>query len=316
MYDRISRRSVQVLVPALLGAILVGISYWLYSGLVTPPVPPAVDGSAAIYVDDPRIVTQMEATFDPAADRQPGRSAFTITLTFIAPASPPPQVTAVRWALVLYRDARLVEGTAVLPPTATIVDTAAADPPLVAGRRQPVQVISGTAYLTFVGGRSAAAVINGTLPVDVFAAAGSKLALSLPRYGRVQLSPLFEFPNQPGAIDIGVPGAWSRPDIFQVDVDAGPNGAEQRIDTASPSIDDPARLRWQSDESVRALLQRTNLLQDADQQTRTFVLGAVVGAGIASILTALERLVSGLSLRAGREPPAPGDPADPPEPAD
>lgn len=314
MDDRTSRRS--VLVPALLGAILVGISYWLYSGLVTPPVPPAVDGSAAIYVDDPRIVTQMEVTFDPAADQQPRRSPFTITLTFIAPAPPPPQVTAVRWALVLYRDARLVEGTAVLPPTATIVDTAAADPPLVAGRRQSVQVISGTAYLTFTGGRSVAAVINGKLRVDVFAAAGSKLALSLPRYGRVQLSPLFEFPNLPGAIDIGVPGTWSRPDIFQVDVDAGPNGAEQRIDTASPSIDDPAHLRWQSDESVRALLQRTNLLQDADQQTRTFVLGAVVGAGIASILTALERLVSGLSLRAGREPSAPGDPADPPEPAD
>lgn len=309
MADRTSRRS--VLVPALLGTILVGISYWLYSGLVTLPVPPAVDGSAVIYVDEPRIVTQMEATFDPAADRQPGRSPFIVTLTFTAPAPPPPQVTAVRWALVLYRDAQLVEGTAVLPTASTIVDTAAANPPLVAGRKQPVQVISGTTDLTSADGLSPATVISGELPVDVFAAAGSKLTLSLPRYGRVQPSPLFQFPKQPGAIDIGIPGAWSRPDIFQVDVDAGPNSAEERIDTASPNIDDPAHLRWQSGESVRALLYRTNLRQDADQQTRTFVLGAVVGAGIASILTALERLVSGLRLRAGREPPAPGDPADP-----
>lgn len=309
MVDRTSRRL--VLVPALLGAILVGISYWLYSGLVTLPVPPAVDGSAAIYVDDPRIVTQLEVTFDPTADR-PGRSPFTVMLTFTAPAPPPPQVTAVQWALVLYRDAQLVEDdTAVLPPAATIVDRAVADPPLVAGRKQPVQVISGTTELTSADGRSPATVISGELPVDVFTAAGSKLTLSLPRYGRMQLSPLFPSPN-PGSIDIGISGAWSRPEIFQVDVDAGLNGAEQRIDTASPSIEDPVRLRWKSDESVRALLQRTNLRQDADQQTRTFVLGAVVGAGIASILTALERLVSGLSQRAGREPPAPGDPADPP----
>lgn len=315
MADRTSRRS--VFVPALLGAILVGISGWLYSGLVTLPVPPAVDGSAAIYVDDPRIDTQMEVTFDPpAADRQPGRSPFAVTLTFTAPTLPPPQVTAVRWALVLYRDAQLVEDTAVLPAAATIEDTAAADPPRAdAGRREPVQVISGTTDLTS-DGRSPATVISGELLVDVFAEAGSKLTLSLPRYGRVRLSPLFKSPNQPGAIDIGIPGAWSRPDIFQVDVDAGPNGAKQRIDTASPSLDDPARLRWQSDESVRALLQRTDLQQDAVQQTETFVLGAVVGAGIASILTALERFMSGLRLRAGREPPAPGDPADPPEPAD
>ncbi len=300
-----------ILVPFLLGGILVGITYWRYSGLVTPPDPPVVDGSAAIYVDDPRIVTQMEATFDPAADRQPGRSPFTIALTFTALALPPPQV---RWALVLYRDAQLVEDTAFLPPTATMVDAAVADPPRAdAGRRQPVQVISGTTDLTSADGRSPATVISGELDVDVFAAAGSKLTLSLPRYGRMQLSRLS--PNPPGAINIGIPGAWSRPEIFQVDVDAGPNGAGQRIDTASPSINDPARLRWQSDESVRALLQRTNLRQDADQQRLTFFLGAIVGAGTASILTALERLASGLRLRAGREPPAPGDPADPPEPA-
>lgn len=314
MADRTCRQS--VLAPFLLGAILVVISYWFfYRGLVTLPDPPVVDGSAAIYVDDPRIVTQLEVTFDPTADRQPRRSPFTIALTFTAPALPPPQVTAVRWALVLYRDAQLVEGTAVLPAAARIVDTAVADPPRAdPGRRQPVQVISGTTDLTSADGRSPATVISGELDVDVFVTAGSKLTLSLPRYGRIQLSPLF--PNQPGAIDIGIPGAWSRPDIFQVDVDAGLNGARQRIDTASPSIEDPARLRWKSGESVRALLQRTNLQQDALQQTQTFILGAVVGAGTASILTALERFVSRLRLRAGREPPAPGDPADPPKPAD
>ncbi len=315
MADRTSWRS--VLVPALLGAILVSISYWLYEGLVTLRDPPAVNGSSAIYVDDPRIDTQMEVTFDPAADRQPGRSPFTITLTFTAPALASPQVTTVRWALVLYRDARLVEDTASLPEAATIVERPVADPPRAGAshrQRQPVQVISGTTDLTSADGQSPATVISGELEVDVFTAAGSKLMLSLPRYGRVQPSlPLFQFPNQPGVIDIGIPGAWSRPDVFQVDVDAGPNGAEQRIDTASPSIEDPARLRWKSGESVRALLQRTNLQQDAHQQTRTFVLGAVVGAGIASILTALERLLSGLSLRAGRESPAPGEPADPPD---
>jgi hypothetical protein len=301
-----------LLVPALLGAILVGISYWLYSGLVTPPVPPATEGTAAIYVDDPRISTQLQVTFDPAADRQPERTPLIITLAFSAPAPPPPKV---QWALVLYDQARLDESTAVLPSDVEIInDKAAADPPLVTGEKRPVQVIHGTADLTPVSGRSAATVISGELLVEVSAAGGSKHALSLPRYGRMQLTPPFS--NQPGAIDIGIPGPWSRPNIFQVDVDAGPNGTEYRIDTASPSIDDPARLRWQSGESVRALVQRTNLRQEADQQTRTFILGAAVGAGIASILTALERLMSSLRLRTGREPPAPGDTADPPEPAD
>lgn len=126
--------------------------------------------------------------------------------------------------------------------------------------------------------------IRGELPVEVFAATDSTFMLSLPRHGRMQLSSLFPLPNQPD-IDIGITGDWSRPDIFQVDVDAGPNGAEWRIDIASPDIANPARLQWRNDESVRPLLQRTNLGQEADQQKWTFVLGAVVGAAIALILT-------------------------------
>ena len=74
--------------------------------------------------------------------------------------------------------------------------------------------------------------IRGELPVEVFAATDSTFMLSLPRHGRMQLSSLFPLLNQPD-IDIGITGDWSRPDIFQVDVDAGPNGAEWRIDIAS-----------------------------------------------------------------------------------
>jgi hypothetical protein len=92
--------------------------------------------------------------------------------------------------------------------------------------------------------------IRGELPVEVFAATDPTFMLSLPRHGRMQLSSLFPLPNQPD-IDIGITGERSRPDIFQVDVDAGPNGAEWRIDIASPDIANPARLQWRNDESVR-----------------------------------------------------------------
>jgi hypothetical protein len=315
---RIGRRTGgwHVWVPLLLGLALVYPSFLLYSLAATPPAPPAVTGAGEVYVEDASIVTTLGVTVDPRAAHAAGRWPVDLTLAFAAPPPSSTAARAVRWAVVLYADARLAPGTIVLPPGVTATDTLAADPPFAQGDRQPVQVISGTTYLTNTNGTTGATVVHGDLRAEVFSRTDVKLALSLPRYGRVRLNPLFQFPDQPGAIDIGIPGAWHRPDRFEIDVDAGPNGIDERIDTDSPGITDPSTLSWQSNETVRALLTRTNTSAEANAQALTFALGAVVGAGAASILTAIERALLAIRRREADPAPAPpGGPADPPAPA-
>ena len=50
-------------VPLLLGIALAGAFYGLYQLVVTPPAPPAIDGSAEIYVGDPAVLTTMTVRF-------------------------------------------------------------------------------------------------------------------------------------------------------------------------------------------------------------------------------------------------------------
>ncbi len=144
-----------------------------------------------------------------------------------------------------------------------------------------------------VGGKNRAATLplSGHIAKEVFVQGGPKEAISLPRYGRVELDPLLEFAGEASKFDIGVPGVWSRPEVFEVQVDAGVNEIDQRVDLASPDLDDPAKLSWRDDEAVTPLVLRTSLSGESDLQQITFLLGAVVGAGAASILTAVERLL-------------------------
>ncbi|RCG30843.1 hypothetical protein DQ384_12770 [Sphaerisporangium album] len=281
----------------LLGGVLVGLSYSAYVATISPPNPPVVEGTGEIYLDTPAVPTRLAVNFPPADARQ-GRSRVEIDIVFVGPRSKP-----VRWALVLYGDARFtdpgVPAATLIPPGATIVSTKAGKPPFAANPKENVQVISGIAYPAYLNGQASAPHISGWLPVGVVSAAGPTFSLSLPRYGRVQLSPLFQFPRKPGALDIGIPGTWKRPDQFEVIVDAGGNDTGQRIDVASPDIEDPARLHWESDVSVRALLRRTDVRKETGQQFKTFLMGAVVGAGASSLVVALEKLLGSVRIARG-----------------
>jgi hypothetical protein len=297
---RSDERQSALLISFGLGVVLVVSSFWLYFDTVSPPDPPAVNGAGEVYVSDPTVLTRFSVTF-PAGQASMKHAEVIMTLAFLGQRSAP-----VDWAIVLYDDARLIDASDpasfTMPPGAKVADTHAGAPPFAANPTGPVQVISGRVHPTNLGSQAGAVLIKGKLGVSVASEHKSTFNLSLPRYGRVHLSPLFQFPGLPGAINIGIPGDWHRPDRFQVAVDAGPTDARQRIDIASPDVADPTVLRWESDESVRAVIRRTDLRKEARQQTEIFILGAIVGAGASAMAVAIERWLT--SLRRVKSAPA------------
>ena len=307
-----------ILLAFALGGLLVGVSFAWYSAVAPPPTPPAVDGAGEVYVDDPAIAVGMRVEVAPDVAHTPGRRPIRITLILRGPPSAAQQqARKVGWALVLYRDARFAAGT-VRPAGVAVDENLLGNPPFdrtAAAVREPVQVVHGIAHLTVLENSAQAVVVTGELGKEVFARSGPRLALSLPRYGRTDLNTGFSFATAPDAFDIGLPGDWSPPTDLQVQVDAGPNGPGQRIDSASPDVVDPATLTWRDDDALRVNLLRTDLAEEAAAQRTTFMLGAVVGAGAASILSGVERLLT-LRRRAGPGRPARRGPEDRPERAE
>ncbi len=304
-----------ILAPLGLGISLVYVSLLLYFPATTPPTPPAVDGAGEVYVDPvmaDSVAVRLKVTVEPDVAHAAGRWPVTYTLTFVGSPAPPTQPTPVRWALVLYGDAQLVGGMRLKPPNTTLQLSTAANPPYTRGTPKPVQIIAGTIYLTSGNNQTATVPLHGELPKEAFAEGGPKQALSLPRYGRVQLDPLLVFTGEPVIFNIG-DQEWVQPPTFEVEVDAGQNGTDERVDLASPDLVDPAKLNWRSQDTVTALLVRTSVSAEAKTQRLTFALGAVVGAGAASILTAAERLLMTFH-RVGRGTVGSADPAAPPGP--
>lgn len=302
MVEQTPGRGRALVVKALLGAAVVGGSFVLYTMSTRLPAMPVVDGAGEIYVSDPAVVTAMSVT-----TRQPvgGQTPVDITLAFYREKAVPAADTFA-WALVLYGDARFDHPEdlqrLVRPPATQITTTRAGDPPFRLNPRQPVQVIHGAAQFGVLEGRGAAVTIRGWIPITDSRSSGPKLAVALPRYGRARFNPLFAFPNTSGALDLGVPGAWQRPDRFDVMVDTGYrlNGTGQRIDVASPGLDQGPNLRWRDADSVQVLLLRTDLAAEGRQQAAVFGLGALVGAGAAFVLEVVETLLGARRVRAGR----------------
>ena len=282
-------------ISVLLGAILVGVSFYMYFAIVSPPQPPVVNGAGELYLLDPQVTTRMAVTYKPSPSGK-NTSHIEIVITFFGAAGKP-----VDWALVLYGDARFADPgnptATIIPPGARIGPATAGSPPLSGNPRGPVDVIRGRAYPKDLNAQSATQLITGDIPAVVAKQDGATFSLAMPRYGRVHLPPLFQFPHEPGALVIGIPGDWKQPERFEVDVDAGRNDVNQRIDLSSPDLADPTALYWESDESVHAVLRRTDLHRDAVQQTEVFVLGAVVGAGASVAIEVVEAAATGLRIR-------------------
>jgi hypothetical protein len=232
-------------------------------------------------------------------EQEEGRSKVEIKLVFSQMGGKP-----VHWALVLYRDARFADPSDLthifLRPGITLTETMAADPPFRLNPKERTQVIRGLTYPENLDGQGGDEQMVGWISKAVFAERGPRLTVSLPRYGRLRVPPILQFPRDADEIDLGVPGRWRRPDVFQIDVAAGENPPGRRIDVASPDVVDPARLAWRDGESVRAILQRTDLAKESQQQFIVFALGAVVGGGVALLMAALEKLIVGTESRGAR----------------
>ena len=285
-----------------LGTALLVLSAELYSNVVSPTRAPIVPGHAELYVQDPAVTADLSVTF-PLKSRH-GESEVVVGLTFTSAR----QVPGVSWALVMSGDACFAERgecigsvndttSTFLPQGAKVVLVRIGQPPFSANPKNSLaQIIYGTTKMDKTGGHSGASLLVGYIKAAVVTSAGPDWDLTLPSYGRLPVSPLFDFPNRPGALDLSIPGHWRRPGIFEVDVSVNSPGNDSghRVDVASPPLADPLFLRWQSGESVRGVIQRTDLSLQARQQILIFALGAVVGAAASLVLSLFQWGLDGI----------------------
>lgn len=286
----------------LLGAVLLVASAKLYSDIVSPSQAPIVPGHAELYVTNPAVTTDLAVDFPMTSDKY-GDSQVDIGLNFYNNH----RAKSVTWALVMYGDSCLAEqrtciesaGEALhttLPPSSHVTMVKIAQTPFSANPKNTVaQIIYGTTYFTTPVGRAGASIILGHIAATVVNSSGPEWDMTLPSYGRLPESPIFDFPNRPGALNLSIPGHWYRPANFEVGVtvDSQGNDSNHRVDVASPPLPDPQFLSWQSGESVRGIVQRTDLPAAARQQILIFVLGAIVGAGASMLLLIFQWPIEG-----------------------
>ena len=286
----------------LVGAILLVASARLYSDIVRPTQAPIVPGTTQLYVTNPAVATELDVVF-PMASGKDGDSQITVNIAFLGNG----HAKSVSWALVMYGDACLAEEgrclssadqaqSTTLPPGARVTIAKIAQTPFSANLKNTVaQIIYGTTYFVTPVGRAGASIIKGHIKATVVDRSGPNWDMTLPSYGRLAESPIFKFPDRPGALDLSIPGDWYQPTTFEVDVavHSPGNDSNHHVDVASPPLADPQFLEWQSPESVRGVVQRTDLNAAAHQQILIFVLGAVVGAGAPLVLLIFQWPIEG-----------------------
>lgn len=292
----------RVLSAFLVGAILLVASAKLYSNIVSPTQAPIVPGTAQLYVTNPAVATELDVAF-PMASGKDGDSQVVINIAFLGNS----RAKSVSWALVMYGDACLAEEgkclrsadqaeSTTLPPGAQVTIVKIAQTPFTANPKNTLaQIIYGTTYFLTPVGRAGASIIKGHIKATVVNSSGPDWNMTLPSYGRLAESPLFEFPSRPGALDLSIPGDWHQPTTFEVDiaVHSPGNDSNHHVDVASPPLADPQFLEWQSSESVRGVVQRTDLNAAAHQQILIFLLGAIVGAGAPLVLLIFQWPIEG-----------------------
>jgi hypothetical protein len=287
----------------LLGGILLVASAKLYSDIVSPSQAPIVPGLAQLYVTNPAVTAYLGVEFPMKSDTY-GDSQVNVALTFYNNNN---QAKSVTWALVMYGDSCLAENGTCLRSATEAVETTLpsgsnlrmvqiGQSPFSANPKDTMaQIVYSTTYFNTPVGRAGASIILGHIAASVVDSSGPEWDMTLPSYGRLQESPIFDFPNRPGALDLSIPGHWYRPANFEVDVTVNSpgNDSDHRVDVASPPLADPQFLAWTSGESVRGIVQRTDLSAAAHQQILIFLLGAIVGAGASMLLLIFQWPIEG-----------------------
>jgi len=286
----------------LVGAILLVASAKLYSNIVSHTQAPIVPGTAQLYVSNPAVATELGVVFPMGPERN-GDSQIVINIAFLGNG----RAKSVSWALVMYGDACLAEEgkclsradqaeSTTLPPGARVTIAKIAQTPFSANPKNTLaQIIYGTTYFLTPVGWAGASIIKGHIKATVVNSSGPDWDMTLPSYGRLAESPIFKFPDRPGALDLSIPGGWYQPATFEVDVavQSPGNDSNHHVDVASPPLADPQFLKWQSSESVRGVVQRADLNAAAHQQILIFLLGAVVGAGAPLVLLIFQWPIEG-----------------------
>jgi hypothetical protein len=218
------------------------------------------------------------------------------------------QVADVAWALVMGGDACFAEHrrcvgsvndttTTFLPPGAKLALVRIGQPPFRANpKTSRAQIVYGVTKMDKSDGHLGASNLTGYIQAAVVTQSGPNWDLTLPSYGRLPVSPLFDFPQRPGALNLSIPGTWRRPGRFQVNVTVDSPGTDSnhQVNVASPPLTDPLVLHWESGEAVRGVIQRTDLHLQARQQILVFALGAVVGAAASLVLALFEWGLGGI----------------------
>jgi hypothetical protein len=257
-----------VVASVLAGMSLLGI----YSAGTTIESEPRV-GSGTLYVSVPNLEMNLEVSASAAYPTIPGEGG--PLLRFIIDISPPTSGNAVRWALILTGEAKILPNT--LRGTGTSVrDETLAESSFDSGQ---VQVVSGILH-------NGVATFTADAEAPLAVRSASRTAVSFPRYGtgnsqisqqrRALLSPAI-------GLDQFAPSALA------VTLDAGSVAPLETLSQANPSPTTLGRLRWQAKDQLESVSYVTfNQRADDVARNKLFAVAVFLSTAAACLVSAMQ----------------------------
>jgi hypothetical protein len=177
------------------------------------------------------------------------------------------------WQLILLQSARLSNAT---------TDKGVEERKLQSAENS-AQVFSGN--FGDPGGKRNRTVIRGSLRNPVSTRNSSKRIVILPQYGRSSEG----FPFTDSLLNSEVfDRGFTAPTRFHVAVGGGFIDPTVRLDSISPPLEDPSKLFWEDDESIRVSFLLTALDGENRLQYYLIALSAILGIGCAALLAAVQ----------------------------
>lgn len=268
----------------------------LGAALVFPPSSPslpAVDGELYVFVGDPAVRADLRVEVSLPDQERPEVST-TLGLTSDSAQS------AVRWALVLFKDARYDPADRLVPSGAqpTVVATSVPRSPLKGNTPHPAIVIFGAVDLK-PAQPQLAVTVTGRAVSNYQQADSLYRVANLPSYGVSALPASIK--DDPKLLAIGVPGEWWLPDLITVAVYVAE--ADDPLTTSSamiprfvsPALEDPGRLRWITVE--QPVHPRFAFENASEIRVRHLLAGVLLGVAGSALVAFIGRILDGGTRR-------------------
>jgi hypothetical protein len=141
---------------------------------------------------------------------------------------------------------------------------------------------------------------DGRLGRPVETKSGPRMIMQLPSFGVDDLPQ--NLASNPDIYDLEVPGSWWLPRTSFTVVRAEPLTPLERIDFASPPLQDPARLSWTTNTAVQPQVSWASVADESSSQRDVFVSGVLASIAVSIALAVIQPAVTGYRRRPrGRE---------------